>query len=107
MSISASCQWSRSSALSISSKKRSFVMRRTNHRSPKTLMRTRELLPVLIIAVATAATNAAEYRRSSANDIATIDAKLQPGDAVVLANGTWKDQAIVLSGKGTAGKPII
>lgn len=32
--------------------------------------------------------------------------KVQPGDAVILANGTWKDFEILFLGNGTAEKPI-
>lgn len=32
--------------------------------------------------------------------------KLRPGDTIVLANGTWKDFEIVLTGNGTEAKPI-
>lgn len=32
--------------------------------------------------------------------------KLQPGDTIVLANGTWRDFRILLEGTGTADRPI-
>lgn len=49
---------------------------------------------------------AREYRATSAADIERI-ASLEPGDAVVLAGAIWKNQTVVLAGKGTAEKPII
>jgi poly(beta-D-mannuronate) lyase len=57
---------------------------------------------------ATAATRslAAEYRVSSAEAIERLTGKLQPGDVIVMADGTWKDQAIVFGGRGTAERPI-
>jgi poly(beta-D-mannuronate) lyase len=42
--------------------------------------------------------NQAEYARA-------VKA-LQPGDTITLANGEWRDFAIVFTGKGTADKPI-
>jgi poly(beta-D-mannuronate) lyase len=48
---------------------------------------------------------AAEHRAASAAEVAALATKLQPGDVVILANGDWKDQAIVFSGKGTAERP--
>ena len=33
--------------------------------------------------------------------------KVQAGDTIILANGNWKDFEIVLTGKGTAKKPIV
>lgn len=33
--------------------------------------------------------------------------KAKPGDTIVLKNGTWKDAALNLDGKGTAQKPIV
>jgi len=40
----------------------------------------------------------AEYRQASAD--------LQPGDTVVLANGTWRDARLLFKGQGRAGRPI-
>jgi poly(beta-D-mannuronate) lyase len=63
-------------------------------------------LIVATCALASSQTAAADYRVSSAADVASVAVKLQPGDVVVLANGEWNDQSIVLFGKGTAEKPI-
>ncbi len=49
---------------------------------------------------------AAEHRVSSAADIARISAEAKPGDVIVMSDGEWNDQAVVLGAKGTAEKPI-
>jgi len=49
---------------------------------------------------------AAEHRVSSAADIARVSDKLKPGDTLVMADGTWTNQAIVFQGHGTAKQPI-
>jgi poly(beta-D-mannuronate) lyase len=52
------------------------------------------------------AANGAEHRAASALDIARVAEQLRPGDTVILADGNWVDQALVLRGKGSADKPI-
>src|SRR5256885_633170 len=49
---------------------------------------------------------AAEYRVSSADDIARLTNTLRPGDVLVMADGTWTDQAVVFRGRGTPDQPI-
>ena len=49
---------------------------------------------------------AAEYRAGNAAELAALNAKLQPGDAVVLADGEWRDQALVFRAHGSAEKPV-
>jgi len=49
---------------------------------------------------------AAEYRVTSADEVARLVAALRPGDVLVMADGTWKDQAIAFRGKGTKDSPI-
>jgi|SRR6185503_18365314 len=49
---------------------------------------------------------AAEYRVSSAAEIARVTNELRPGDVLVMTDGPWKDQAIVLSARGASDKPI-
>ena len=43
---------------------------------------------------------------SSAAEIAQVAESLQPGDSVLLTEGTWNDETIVLRAKGTAASPI-
>jgi poly(beta-D-mannuronate) lyase len=57
-------------------------------------------------ATAVTRTMAAEYRVSSAEAIGRLAGSLQPGDVIILADGTWKDQAIVFGGRGTAERPV-
>jgi poly(beta-D-mannuronate) lyase len=49
---------------------------------------------------------AAEHRVSSAADIARVSDQLKPGDTLVMADGTWTNQAIAFKGHGTAKQPI-
>jgi poly(beta-D-mannuronate) lyase len=48
----------------------------------------------------------AEHRVASAEEIARLVELLRPGDALVLADGTWEDQRITFRGQGTADAPI-
>jgi poly(beta-D-mannuronate) lyase len=56
-------------------------------------------LPAFVLAAELPARNAAEV------DAAMARAK--PGDVVVLADGTWRDQVIQFAGQGAPGKPIV
>src|SRR5262245_61930723 len=67
-------------------------------------MKSALLSSLLILILANAAFGA--RRVSSAAGIAQLSDQLKPGDTVVLSNGTWQDQMLVLSAKGTANKPI-
>jgi poly(beta-D-mannuronate) lyase len=49
---------------------------------------------------------AAEHRVTRAEEIARLADALRPGDVLVMANGTWKDQAVAFAGKGTSEAPI-
>lgn len=49
---------------------------------------------------------AAEFRVASASALGALNAKLRPGDTVVLADGTLTDQRVLFHGRGTAEKPI-
>jgi poly(beta-D-mannuronate) lyase len=49
---------------------------------------------------------AAEHRVSTAAEIASAMLQAVPGDVLVMADGEWKDQAIVFTGKGTEEKPV-
>ena len=66
----------------------------------------RHLLPLLLLGLSSFSTRAVEQRVSSAAEIAKAMDAAQPGDVLVLANGVWKDQAIVFRGNGTEEKPI-
>ncbi|MFH7473787.1 chondroitinase-B domain-containing protein, partial [Pseudomonas syringae pv. tagetis] len=39
-------------------------------------------------------------------EFATAALALQPGDEIVLADGTWTDARLLLKGQGTAAAPI-
>jgi len=49
---------------------------------------------------------AAEHQVASAVDIAKAAAIAKPGDVLVMRDGVWRDQPIVLRGKGTVDRPI-
>jgi len=49
---------------------------------------------------------AAEYRVSRAAEIVRLAGTLRPGDALVMVDGTWKDQAVAFKARGTLEKPI-
>src|ERR1041385_3298610 len=49
---------------------------------------------------------AAEFSVSSASEISRLTPNLKPGDALVLKDGIWKDQAIVLEARGTGQNPV-
>src|SRR5687768_16607900 len=69
-------------------------------------MRSLTALIVLLGIAPALVASAAEHRVSSAEDVARLTAELRPGDEVVLKDGAWVDQRIVLQGKGAADKPI-
>jgi poly(beta-D-mannuronate) lyase len=49
---------------------------------------------------------AKQYPVTSAADIAALTNKLRAGDIVVMADGTWTNQAIAFYGRGTAKNPV-
>lgn len=49
---------------------------------------------------------AASWLVHDAAEFATASAALQPGDEIVLADGTWNDTRLLLKGQGTAAAPI-
>jgi len=61
---------------------------------------------LLALAASTVPCVAAEYRVSSAADIARASKELRPGDALVMTDGPWKDQPVVFKAHGTAEKPL-
>ena len=60
----------------------------------------------LISCLMVAAAPAAEYRAASAADINRLTAELKPGDSILMADGEWKDQAILFKGSGSGDNPI-
>jgi poly(beta-D-mannuronate) lyase len=73
------------------------------------VLRSRRIaLPIslLLLSLASFPGSAAEHFVSSAAQISEFSDKLNPGDTLVMANGDWTDQSIVLQSHGTAEKPI-
>jgi poly(beta-D-mannuronate) lyase len=64
------------------------------------------LIAILGLVIVGTPAIAAEYRVASAADLARLTGTLRPGDVVVMADGTWKDQAVEFRGEGTTDKPI-
>jgi poly(beta-D-mannuronate) lyase len=60
----------------------------------------------LVFGVAAFNSAAAEHPVASATDIRNAASIVKPGDVLVMSDGVWRDQPIVLRGKGTADKPI-
>ncbi|WP_421569958.1 polysaccharide lyase 6 family protein [Stenotrophomonas sp. PD6] len=62
----------------------------------------------LAVALALAPTAAwsAEYLVHDATAYAAAAQSLKPGDTVILADGTWRDVDLLLTGTGTIGQPI-
>jgi poly(beta-D-mannuronate) lyase len=56
--------------------------------------------------LATGRISAAEYLARSGKEVRALNKQLQPGDAVVLAEGVWQNQRIVFRGRGTKEQPI-
>jgi poly(beta-D-mannuronate) lyase len=61
---------------------------------------------IWLFLAASSAAWAGEYRVSAASELARLTDRLVPGDVIVLADGTWKGQELVLRGRGTDGHPI-
>jgi poly(beta-D-mannuronate) lyase len=49
---------------------------------------------------------AATHEAASAADLKRLLPQLQPGDTVVLAAGTWRDQSLTFRSAGKAGQPV-
>ncbi len=56
------------------------------------------LLPLLL----TLPARAAEYTASSAADVTQLAPSLKPGDTLLLKDGAWKDQKLILKAHGSA-----
>jgi poly(beta-D-mannuronate) lyase len=60
----------------------------------------------VVVMAASLRSFAAEHPVSTAAEVASATAAAKPGDSLVLADGEWKHQAIVLNGRGTEPAPI-
>lgn len=67
------------------------------------------VLPMCILSVLClmAAARAENYLVHSADEIERLEGRLRPGDIVTMADGTWRDQHIVLKASGQAGRRIL
>ncbi|MDM7957541.1 polysaccharide lyase 6 family protein [Blastomonas sp.] len=66
----------------------------------------RRITASLLLASWAIPAHAESFFVSTQDEYAVAAQKLQPGDVVVLANGTWRDFEIVFSGTGAPDKPI-
>ncbi|AWH54357.1 poly(beta-D-mannuronate) lyase [Stenotrophomonas sp. ESTM1D_MKCIP4_1] len=76
-----------------------------SHR-PSNLFPASALAIGLSLCLTTSSTMAASWLVHDAAEFATAAAALQPGDEIVLADGTWTDTRLLLKGQGTAAAPI-
>lgn len=60
----------------------------------------------LAMCLTTSAASAASWLVHDVAEFATAALALQPGDEIVLADGTWTDARLLLKGQGTAAAPI-
>ena len=68
-----------------------------------------QIRAVLTVAILVSAAHPAFARDMLVSDQAQFKAavkKAQPGDAIILADGEWRDLQMVFTGTGTAAKPI-
>jgi poly(beta-D-mannuronate) lyase len=70
------------------------------------MSRTLFLLGLIALVQARSLAPAAEHQVCSAEEVARLVKDLRPGDVLVMADGTWKDQDITFRGKGTREQPI-
>ena len=63
-------------------------------------------LPVLLLAFLVLRAGAAEHSVSSAAEISQVAPSLLPGDVVILREGVWNDQRIVIEARGNTTSPI-
>lgn len=61
---------------------------------------------VLIVNIGVVTCHAAEYMVSNASQIAALRTVAQPGDTLIMTDGTWTNQRIDFSGFGTSTNPI-
>ncbi len=64
-------------------------------------------LAVLLSAISLSGAQAATIKVADQAAFQAAVPKLQPGDTLVLAAGTWHDAPLVLQGRGTAQRPIV
>ena len=67
---------------------------------------TRTLLLVLTCLAAVSPCQAATHHAAHADELAAICRTIQPGDTIVLEDGTYADQELVFTGTGTPQRPI-
>ncbi|SDY60875.1 polysaccharide lyase 6 family protein [Hymenobacter psychrophilus] len=68
---------------------------------------TRSFLTALLSSTGLAGAQAATIKVADPTAFQAAVPKLQPGDTLVLAAGTWRDAPLVLQGRGTAQRPIV
>ncbi|WP_423373022.1 polysaccharide lyase 6 family protein [Stenotrophomonas maltophilia] len=61
----------------------------------------------LAMCLTTSAASAASWLVHDVAEFTTAASALQPGDEIVLADGTWTDARLLLKGQGTAAAPIV
>jgi poly(beta-D-mannuronate) lyase len=70
-------------------------------------MKRRAVIGALLFLIASCDLRAREILVSSAAQISQAMATAQPGDTLLMTNGTWTNQQIVFQGNGTSANPIV
>ncbi|MEO0514271.1 MAG: polysaccharide lyase 6 family protein [Planctomycetota bacterium] len=65
-----------------------------------------KFFPLVLLIAFALPTQANDVLVHSADELDDVVETLQPGDTVVLSDGTWTDQALVFTGRGAAEAPI-
>ncbi|WP_081886271.1 chondroitinase-B domain-containing protein [Haloferula sp. BvORR071] len=63
-------------------------------------------LSLVLSAILAPSAFATEHTISSAVELARLSDSLAPGDVVIISDGTWKDQRLAFTAKGTEAQPI-
>lgn len=63
-------------------------------------------LTMAALALSVAGLTAAEFTAANPTELAAELARAQPGDTIVLADGTWRDAQVTLTAAGTAAAPV-
>jgi poly(beta-D-mannuronate) lyase len=63
-------------------------------------------LALTLLAAVLSSASASEHQVGSAADVSRLEGKVRAGDVLVMADGTWTDQAVRFRGKGSPDQPL-
>ncbi len=84
-----------------------FMRIRSTHQPGSSYFIATCLTTGLALCLTTQPASAASWLVHDMAEFATASASLQPGDEIVLADGTWTDARLLLKGQGTDAAPIV